>query len=293
MAEILPTLAVVTDSDTPTYTQVPLSDIYSDTLPSNPQDPEAPHPSFFSLGLGLRPLLSQLLSLRTRFKPLALFRGLSVFAVLDIFEALVAVLSFHYLPSLLAILPQILLPLMLVQLYTLWTHTVLTYPSARPVWQRIPPFKATLRATGPALAVFLAVKALLKFALMSVYRKEGSKSPGILAPQSLGPALLVGIAVEVIGLVPAHLILTRIQASLLPADERMIVPIDKALSGGGNGEESAAVGMKEAWRTFGWGAWKRLVVLYVQVFVVVLVGGGVVLVVDFVFFIFIGLMGLL
>jgi hypothetical protein len=237
-------------------------------------------------------MLSQLLSLRIRFKPLTLFRGFSIFAPISVFEALIAALSIHFLPSLLAILPQILLPLTLVQLYTLWTHIVLTYPSDKSLWQRIPPFKATLRATGPVLAVFLAAKALLRFALVSVYGIHELRRRGVLYPPFLGALILAGAGVEVTALVPAHMVLTRVQASLLPADEKMVVPVDKALKGDGNGREGEAVGMKEAWRTFGWRAWGRLGVLYVQVFVVVLLGGGATLAADFVFTIFIGLMGL-
>ncbi|KAH8589263.1 hypothetical protein B0O99DRAFT_637227, partial [Bisporella sp. PMI_857] len=61
--------------------------------------------------------------------------------------------------------------------------------------------------------------------------------------------------VEVITLVPTHMILTRIQVSLLPADEKTIVPVDEALRGGRIGENREPVGMKETWRTFGWSAW--------------------------------------
>jgi len=234
-------------------------------------------------------MLSQLLSLRCRFKPIALFRGLSIFAPIFAFEALIAALSIRFLPSLLAILPQILLPLALVQLYTLWTHIVLTYPSTKSLWYRIPPFKATLRATGPALAVFLAAKALLRFALVSVYWNHHLRRRGILYPPFVGALILAAVCVEVIALVPAHMVLTRVQASLLPADERTIVPVSEALRGGGNGGESEAVGMKEAWNTFEWGAWWKLGVLYAQVFVMVLFGGGAVLAADFLFFILIAL----
>ena len=237
-------------------------------------------------------MLSQLLSLRTRFKPLALFRGLGIFALIYVFEAFVAALSIVFLPSLLAILPQILLPLTLVQFYALWTHTVLTYPSAKSFWKRIPPFKATLRATGPALAVFLAAKALLRFALVSVYGIGKLRGQGDFAPKFLGALVLAGAGVEVIALVPAHLVLTRIQASLLPADERTVVSVDKVLRGSGNGRESEAVSMKEAWRTFGWGAWGRLAVLYGQIFVVVVVGGGVFLAADFVCYIWVALLSM-
>ena len=132
-----------------------------------------------------------------------------------------------------------------------WTHIVLTYPSARSLWQRIPPLEATLRATGPALAVFLTAKALLRFALVSVYRIDKLRRHGDLYPPFLGALILVGAGVETVAVVPAHIVLTRIQSSLLPADEKTIVLVDKALRGDENGREREAVGMKEAWRTLG------------------------------------------
>ncbi len=70
---------------------------------------------------------------------------------------------------------------------------------------------------------------------------------------------------EVFALVPAHMILTCIQASLLPMDEKAIFPVDDALRGDVNGSKSEAMGMKEAWRTFGWGAWGRLGLLWQRI----------------------------
>lgn len=229
-------------------------------------------------------MFSRLLSVRTRFKVLALFRGLGVFALISVAELHLAGLTMYWLPSLLAFPLQILLPLALVQLYTLWTHTVLTYPSGKSLWQRMPPFKATLRATGPALAVLLAAKALFRFTLVTGDQMDAFRRTPEFSTQYLGPRILAWVGVEVVALMPAHMVLTRIQASLLPADERAVVSIDEALWGDGDGGESEAVGMKEAWQTFGWGAWRRLAVLYMQVFGVV-VGGTVVLAVDFVLYI--------
>jgi hypothetical protein len=292
VSQILPTLAVATDPDTASYTQVPLTELYSDTQPSRPQaSQDDVQSSNSSPSLGLRPMFSQMLSVRSRFKALALIRGLDIFALISVCEALVVVLSSRLLHPLLAILPQILLPLTLVQIYTLWTHTVLTYPSEKSLWQRIPPLLPTLRATGPALALSLAGKALLRFALFSVYGIDGIRRQGDLNPKLIGSLIIAGAGVELVVLIPAHLLLTRIQAGLLPADERTIVSIDKSLKRGVNGAEDKAVGIREAWTTFGWRSWARLGVLYGEVFFVVTIGGGAVLAADFVFYIFVALMG--
>lgn len=81
----------------------------------------------------------------------------------------------------------------------------------------------------------------------------------------LGMLMITRTCVEDIALMPALMALTRIQASLLLGDEKIIVSIDEALRGNKKSGESEAIGLKEAWRTFGWDAWRRLGMLYGQV----------------------------
>lgn len=231
-------------------------------------------------------MLSQLLSLRTRFKALALFRGAGLAFFLALFSLAITVPSTALLPAPLSMIPQILLPLPLAPLYALWTHTVLTYPSPKPIWRRIPPFKATLRATGPALAAYLGAQALGIVAFNATHDWiQGVRRRGNLEPSLLGPMFVVGTLVEVLACVPAHVVLTRVQASMLPADERTIVPVDEALRRGGKEGEGEAVSMREAWRSFSWRAWKRFAVLYAQVYVVVTIFGGIVLAADLFLFV--------
>lgn len=81
---------------------------------------------------------------------------------------------------------------------------------------------------------------------------------------------VVGVAVALAFLlvVPANVILTRVQASLLNDEEETIVPFDRSFGGkvvpeivGGSG----AIGMVEAWKTFDWNARVRLIKAYVKV----------------------------
>jgi hypothetical protein len=109
---------------------------------------------------------------------------------------------------------------------------------------------------------------------VAVFNMDALKKRVLFDAVKLLPPLAVGLCVEVLVLVPAHMVLTRVQASLLSADEKMIVSMDQALRRDGDGRKCEPVGMRGAWRTFGWRAWGRLEVLYGQVFVVVLVGGG-------------------
>jgi hypothetical protein len=165
---------------------------------------------------------------------------------------------------------------------------VLTFPSEKPTWKRILPFRETLHTTGPALATYLTTKALLKSALVYVHDNPELKKHGDVHPIMLGSLLLTATIIEILALIPAHVILTRIQASLIPPDEKTIVGLDWALKVEREGADEA-VGMKEAWRGFDRGAWGRLLVLYGFVFGVCLIGGGGLVVIDFVFLIWIKL----
>jgi hypothetical protein len=140
----------------------------------------------FSLLFGARSILCQLFSLRSRFKSLTLFHGFGLFALLSISEDIITALSSNIPSPFLAIFPRILLPLLLVQLYTLWTHTILTYPSTKPLQQRVPPFKATLRVTGPALLVSSAARSLPAFVIESVTRMAGLREREQSHPLLLG-----------------------------------------------------------------------------------------------------------
>jgi hypothetical protein len=71
--------------------------------------------------------------------------------------------------------------------------------------------------------------------------------------------------------IPANVMLTRVQASLLSDSEETIVPFDRSFGGkvipeivGGSG----VVGLLDAWKTFDWNARVRLIKAYAKVFVI-------------------------
>ena len=77
-----------------------------------------------------------------------------------------------------------------------------------------------------------------------------------------------GLLMAVLIVFPASVSLTRVQASMLPEENESIVPFDRTFGGkvkpeilGGSG----AVGMLDAWKSFGWAARVRLVKLYAKI----------------------------
>ncbi len=90
----------------------------------------------------------------------------------------------------------------------------------------------------------------------------------ILALKGLGLGTL-GLVLTVLLWIPASVVLTRVQASLLPDTEETIVPFDRSFGGkivpeivGGSG----AIGIIDAWKTFDRSSWIRLLKAYVKVF---------------------------
>lgn len=81
---------------------------------------------------------------------------------------------------------------------------------------------------------------------------------------------LFGLVLSICLVVPANVVLTRVQASLLSDTEETIVPFDRSFGGkvvpeivGGSG----AIGMLDAWKTFDMQSRIRLIKAYVKVFV--------------------------
>lgn len=154
--------------------------------------------------------------------------------------------------TILAVIMQFCWPLALVQLYALWTHTVLTHQSSKSLRQLILHFKATLQATGSSLILATAIRLLITYILMSLMAID------LLGPifnpyqPSRGFTYAAGQCLVDIALVPVRMVLARIQASLLPSDERPISPLNEALVGDGKCGGSRAVGTKEACTSLGW-----------------------------------------
>ncbi|KAK7752265.1 hypothetical protein SLS62_005800 [Diatrype stigma] len=206
------------------------------------------------------------------------------------FNLSVAVLTFvmtciPYLPKVLGIAVA---PLAVVQLYTAWVHVAISAPSPKPFFRRFPRFATAARATAlPTATMWLAVGiaqelplCLLGWLHVKTWDPTGYDVvqvpyfDGFLTDFLKLLALFAAWALPTLLLViPAHAVLTRVQASLLPAGERTVVPFDRTFQGqrepgGEKGERP--IGMVQAWRSFSRASWLRLYVLYAKVFFITL-----------------------
>ena len=213
------------------------------------------------------------------------FRGLPIY-ILYQFTYMVAANVFakpfgrNFLPQPIA---AVVASLLLCRWDLLWTHTVISTPSTRTWWQRIPQYNtvkqllmpAGLAAVAHQIAVCVPHDLFRSFGLLAYSDPEKLANAGQETQKHILFQLFIVMAVGVITnfliVLPAEVTLTRVQASMLPEEEDSIVPFDRSFGGkvvpkvvGGTG----AVSMLDAWKTFDYAARIRLVKLYVKIFAI-------------------------
>lgn len=213
---------------------------------------------------------------------LSMWRGLVPFMFYNVCH--------HVLTNLLnAVLPRIIpgavlvysaiSAVLLVRLHAAWTHTVISMPSNKRFWQRMPAPSSwrllALPAAVKACAGYVSLYVALGFVyILRLDHLDGNKMSAYKGGDWFLLALRVSSLVAVVLLcalfiiLPATVTLVRVEASLLPEEDETIVPFDRSFGGkvvpsilGGTG----AIGFVDAWRSFNWEARRRLVKLYVKV----------------------------
>ncbi|KFG79188.1 putative ubiquitin conjugating enzyme [Metarhizium anisopliae] len=176
----------------------------------------------------------------------------------------------------------LLASLALVQYSTAWVHIVISEPSPLPFWSRLPPFRRTFEATWQAVTIFWFASEVTRFIPVVMALVLGITMPqgGFNEPldmDALGPGFfakslvvtVVTVAASVFVIIPAYVVLVRVQASLLPVEQSTIIPFDRSFEGkvepevvGGKGYATVS----DAWTTFSKTSWRRLLILYVKMF---------------------------
>lgn len=224
--------------------------------------------------------------LRARAGRWSRFRGFGIYMVWSVArEFFTNAFSLGAHPS--AVIPRglarIVAEVALSGLVLTWIHTVISEPQATSWWRRFPAYR-TWSKFAPAVAlkavagqVGFVVPVLLGCAL-HLFRID-DEFISVTDPNKLPrptPALLGGgIAVFVLSLalvvfveIPAHVIMVRVAASLLPDNVDSIVPFDRSFGGkvtpavvGGAGK----LGLMDAWKTFTYSGRVRLMKVLLKV----------------------------
>ena len=165
------------------------------------------------------------------------------------------------------------------QLSLAWTQIVISEPSPKTWFRRLPSAKLWRKVAVPvavlAVAEQIAVLVPLYIAMVAGLNKE-PKEVAHLTPGQQTAMTFKGLAILCLSIVlsfglviPANTVLTRVQASLLPDTEETIVPFDRSFGGkvipeivGGSG----VISMLDAWTSFDWSSRIRLVKAYAKVF---------------------------
>ncbi|PSR77299.1 hypothetical protein BD289DRAFT_445553 [Coniella lustricola] len=204
------------------------------------------------------------------------FRGYDCAIVASLAAGLCGVVFGPWVPRFLIML---IAGLSTVQLSAAWTHIVISMPSERRFWRRLPPFVKTFQATWLPITAYcvatevthLLPRLLLKLFGFSQWDFRNPTSVPNYSHHALWQSflvVLVAIASTVLLMIPAHVILCRVQASFLPPDEDTIVPFDRSF--GGVVEPAVVTGkgyvdFVTAWRTFSRESWIRLYKLLAKI----------------------------
>ncbi|RYP30375.1 hypothetical protein DL767_006283 [Monosporascus sp. MG133] len=279
LQNIYPVLAMIEDPSPPAYEPVPLNgDAQSLPNDTSPVADEA------ARGSETRAITA---SFRATHRALysisgwvSYFRGFACYIAMSVGTMFIySIMVGTFVPSLIA---APVCAIALVQLYTTWVHIVISAPSPKPFWRRLAPFKKTFQATALPIVVYFFAVEISSFVPTLLGRALGlprwnPSQPGAVPEGDANDiwkaliVLIVSLVLKVFLVIPVHVVLTRVQASLLPEEDETIVPFDRSFQGT---VEPAIVGGKgfvspmDAWRTFSRASWVRLVKLYVKVFLV-------------------------
>ncbi|KAH6635178.1 hypothetical protein B0J18DRAFT_462301 [Chaetomium sp. MPI-SDFR-AT-0129] len=161
-------------------------------------------------------------------------------------------------------------------LSTTWTHVVITAPSTKSFFSRIPPVNKVYLATWfPTFLFWAAIQASVILPTLLAYAiglnlQTGETPSGSDAGKALAVAGL-SLGIQASFVIPAHAALARVQASLLPADEDPLVPFDRSFAGRVEPEIITGKGFATfgaAIKTIPRASWIRIYLLRIKVFFV-------------------------
>jgi hypothetical protein len=280
--QVFPVFAMVEDENPPAYEPVALTD---DAAQDGNTTSQQPISGSKPTGGEAKPVSASICSvnrlLRANGGYPAYFRGIRVAFVQGIFTALVMTFFAIILPTSFTPVATLLAFLTLANLHTVWVHIILSKGSDVSFWQRAPTLRRAFEATWRPVVLFWAASEITRWMPLLVAPLFNldipsfpldNETPEPPKPHDTWKYLAIGAASLVANLVlvvPARVILVRVQASLLPPEAVTIIPFDRTFQGtvapalvDGRGY----VTVKDAWNTFSRAAWKRLMILYVKIY---------------------------
>lgn len=266
------TLAAVEDSTPPIYVRIDNDD------PNKPVD--APEPETGRSKPVTSSLRSTIAHLRTQAGPWSRFRGFSLFLVYGfatgVLSGLFSGIPMNY--FVVQFIVSIAVGVILSPIQLAWVQQIITEPSPKRFYQRIPSYKTWSRIAPVAAFEHAAVGAAF-FLPMAVAQGAGgwetlNSSPDMPPAKAACHAMAVVVGPSILSFVVSMVtraIFVRVAASMLPEEEEAIVPFDRSFGGkvapailGGSGRLSIV----DAWKTFDRAARMRYFKVIAKVFVI-------------------------
>jgi hypothetical protein len=274
LSHVYPTLAAVEDP-LPAYEALPMND---DGTPKTDTDPVRTAQPGKPITASIRATNRLIRSLGGW---LSNFRGLGYGFLIGMVTVMTTgILS--RLPFVPVRIAHLISLLALSPLATTWTHLVITGPSAKSFARRIPSVKKVYVANWfPTFLLWASAHAAVVFPEL-LGKAIGLRMPN--GPIQVGGEPMNGsdagkvicvaalsLLLQAVLVIPAHAALTRVQASLLPADEDTIVPFDRSFAGRVEPEVVTGKGFATfgaAIKTIPRSSWIRIYLLRIKVFFV-------------------------
>jgi hypothetical protein len=175
-----------------------------------------------------------------------------------------------------SILARFVAEILLSNLRVGWIHIVISEPSTKTLWSRIPSWRKTAVKIAPAAAIRASVAQIVIFIPIlianhsGVFSNASPHAPLTVLPGGLG-LITLHLVLYILIQMPAEVTFIRVAASMLPEDDEAIVPFDRSFGGkvtpeiiGGQGK----IGIVDAWRSFSWGSRMRFLSVVGKVFLV-------------------------
>ncbi|KAL5344095.1 ubiquitin-conjugating enzyme/RWD-like protein [Aspergillus crustosus] len=265
---LVPTLAAVEESNPDLYLRSENDPI--NKLPGDPVDLEAeaetaaPKPVTSKLRTTIR-------HLRSRAGRWSRFRGFSMFITYGFAQSfLSSMVPVSSDAIVLRFIIQMVTAVLLANLQVAWVHIVISEPSSKRFYRRIPSIRSltkilpaaafeNLLINGAYFVVLLFIKLVHGLGELDLVGSIGNGSPE--AYRNAFTMLSIATLVSWLASFPARVIFIRVAASMLPEEDESIIPFDRSFGGkvvpgivGGG-----VLSIKDAWTTFDRDGWKRYI----------------------------------
>lgn len=264
--KVVTTIAAVEDPNPDVYVRIENdTPVTPESAGDNAADGPPPKPVTSSI-------TSAVAHLTARAGHRSLFRGIRLYVLTAIaidFILYPASAAFHVFGSIVA---RFAAEILLSNLRVGWVHIVISEPSSKTLWSRIPSWRKTMIKVAPAAAIRSLASQVVTFIPLLIASSTGTfkvESPSAI-PAGLG-LLVLHLVLYVLIKMPAEVTFIRVAASMLPEDDETIVPFDRSFGGkvtpeiiGGQGK----IGIVDAWRSFGWGSRMRFLSVVTKVFMI-------------------------